>query len=57
MQIRVIAGELVRMMVMTIVLLLKHCVNQGIHLEESFGFAPSTLVHNGSQGPLGKHKM
>ncbi|EPS99120.1 hypothetical protein FOMPIDRAFT_125744 [Fomitopsis schrenkii] len=29
----------------------------GIHLEESFGFAPSTLVHNGSQGPLGKHKM
>ncbi|KAI0728604.1 hypothetical protein C8Q72DRAFT_833482 [Fomitopsis betulina] len=29
----------------------------GIRLEESFGFAPSTLVHNGSQGPLGKHKM
>ncbi|KAH9835791.1 uncharacterized protein C8Q71DRAFT_763457 [Rhodofomes roseus] len=29
----------------------------GIRLEESFGFAPSTLVHNNSQAPLGKHKM
>ncbi|KAF7789232.1 hypothetical protein EIP86_000173 [Pleurotus ostreatoroseus] len=30
---------------------------EGIQLEESFGFAPSTLVHQGSDAPLGKPKM
>jgi hypothetical protein len=30
---------------------------QGIHLAESFGFAPSTLVHHGTDGPLGKAKI
>ncbi|TCD70090.1 hypothetical protein EIP91_005072 [Steccherinum ochraceum] len=29
----------------------------GITLEESFGFAPSTLVHQGSEAPLGKPKI
>ncbi|KAH8100506.1 hypothetical protein BXZ70DRAFT_907198 [Cristinia sonorae] len=29
----------------------------GIALEETFGFAPSTLVHQGSEGPLGKPKI
>ncbi|KZT06359.1 uncharacterized protein LAESUDRAFT_726188 [Laetiporus sulphureus 93-53] len=29
----------------------------GIQLEPSFGFAPSTLVYNGSHAPLGKPKM
>ncbi|KAI0374434.1 hypothetical protein BV20DRAFT_936190 [Pilatotrama ljubarskyi] len=29
----------------------------GIKMEESFGFAPSTLVHMESKGPLGKPKM
>lgn len=29
----------------------------GIELADSFGFAPSTLVHNASKAPLGKPKM
>jgi len=29
----------------------------GISLEDSFGFAPSTLVHQGSDAPLGKPKI
>lgn len=28
-----------------------------IQLEESFGFAPSTLVHQGKEAPLGKAKI
>ena len=30
---------------------------QNIELEETFGFAPSTLVYKGSEGPLGKAKI
>jgi len=30
---------------------------QGIQLDKSFGFAPSTLVHQGTQASLGKAKM
>jgi len=29
----------------------------GITLEDSFGFAPSTLVHKGSEAPLGKSRI
>ncbi|TFY66051.1 hypothetical protein EVG20_g5034 [Dentipellis fragilis] len=29
----------------------------GIQLEDTFGFAPSTLVYRGTEAPLGKHKM
>jgi len=30
---------------------------QGIKLEDTFGFAPSTLVYHGTEGPLGKSKF
>ncbi|KAI0252639.1 hypothetical protein BJV78DRAFT_1274855 [Lactifluus subvellereus] len=30
---------------------------QGIQLDKSFGFAPSTLVHQGTEASLGKAKM
>ena len=30
---------------------------QGIRLPEAFGFAPSTLVHHGTEAPLGKAKI
>ena len=30
---------------------------QGIQLDKSFGFAPSTLVHQGKEGSLGKAKI
>ncbi|GJE87762.1 hypothetical protein PsYK624_038450 [Phanerochaete sordida] len=32
------------------------CGELGIRLDESFGFAPSTLVHQGTEAPLGKAK-
>jgi len=30
---------------------------QGIQLDKSFGFAPSTLVHQGKEASLGKAKI
>ncbi|EKM60855.1 uncharacterized protein PHACADRAFT_189980 [Phanerochaete carnosa HHB-10118-sp] len=32
------------------------CGELGIRLDESFGFAPSTLVHQGAEAPLGRAK-
>ncbi|KAI0815303.1 hypothetical protein BC629DRAFT_1470833 [Irpex lacteus] len=34
-----------------------HAGELGIRLPESFGFAPSTLVHHGTEAPLGKAKI
>ncbi|KAI0094574.1 hypothetical protein BDY19DRAFT_913501 [Irpex rosettiformis] len=34
-----------------------HAGELGINLPESFGFAPSTLVHHGTEAPLGKAKI